>query len=283
MSKFKLALIQLKAGLDKSDNVKRAIQFIKSAVVDHQASVVALPECFNSPYGTQYFAKYAETIPGPTTDALSAAAKEHKIYLVGGSIPETSDGKLYNTSTVFGPDGTMISSFRKVHLFDIDIKGQMTFKESDSLSPGSTFCMFDTEHCKIGVAICYDIRFAEMAMCYARAGCKVLIYPGAFNMTTGPKHWKLLQQARALDNQLYVAAVSPARDEKASYVAYGHSAIINPWADVLAEADETEQIVSAEIDLEFLDKVRNQIPISKQKRDDLYKIESLAKTIPANQ
>jgi len=277
MSKFKLALIQLKSGLDKQDNVKRALQLIKSAVVDHQASVVSLPECFNSPYGTNYFAQYAETIPGPTTDALSAAAKEHKIYLVGGSIPESSGGKLYNTATVFGPDGALLSTFRKVHLFDIDIPGKMTFKESDSLSPGSTFCCFDTEFCRIGVAICYDIRFAEMAMCYAKAGCKLIIYPGAFNMTTGPKHWKLLQQARALDNQLFVAGVSPARDETASYVSWAHSSIIGPWADVLAEADEKEQIISAEIDLALVDQVRSQIPISKQKRDDLYKVESLSK------
>lgn len=274
MSRFKLALIQLKVGRDKKENVSRALQFVRTAACEKKAKVVSLPECFNSPYGTQYFAQYAENIPGPTTDALSAAAKEHQIYLIGGSIPEVSDNKLYNTAIVFGPDGKLIAKHRKVHLFDIDIPGKITFQESAVLSSGDTFCTFDTEFCKIGVAICYDIRFAEMAMCYANAGCDLIVYPGAFNMTTGPKHWTLLQRARAVDNQLYVAGVSPARDEQASYISYAHSSIVDPWGEVLVEADETEQIIAAEIDTSIIEQVRNQIPIRKQRRQDMYTLDS---------
>ncbi|XP_055345568.1 omega-amidase NIT2-like [Paramacrobiotus metropolitanus] len=273
MSKFTLALIQMKTGLDKAENISRALQMIRTAATEHKAKLISLPECFNSPYGTQYFADYAEPIPGPTVEALAQAAKEHKVYLIGGSIPEKKGTALYNTATVFGPDGSLMKTFRKLHLFDIDIPGKITFRESDSLQPGSEFCVLDTGFCKVGVAICYDIRFAELGLTYGKLGCDLIVYPGAFNMTTGPAHWRLLQQARALDNQLYIAAVSPARDETAGYVAWGHSSIVSPWADVLAEADHTEQIVTAEVDPAYVQQVRSQIPITKQRRLDLYRME----------
>ena len=140
------------------------------------------------------------------------------------------------------------------------------------MSPGRDFTTFDTPYCKIGIGICYDIRFAELAQVYARNDCKLLVYPGAFNMTTGPAHWELLQRARALDNQVYVASVSPARDETASYVAWGHSTIVSPWGEVMGTTEHQEDIVYADIDLEVLSQIREQIPIGKQKRDDMYAV-----------
>jgi len=234
---------------------------------------VSLPECFNSPYGTQYFKEYAESVPsGPSCEALRAAAVENKVFLIGGSIPECSEGKYYNTSTVWCPQGSLLATHRKIHLFDIDIPGKMTFKESDALSPGNKFTTFTTPWCEVGLGICYDIRFAQLAQVYAEKQCKLLVYPGAFNMTTGPAHWELLVRARALDNQLFVATPSPARDTEATYVAWGHSSIIGPWGDVLAKAGEAEDIIMADIDLETLQTVRKQIPIGFQKREDLYKV-----------
>ncbi|KAM5275226.1 omega-amidase NIT2 isoform 4-T4 [Hipposideros larvatus] len=185
-------------------------------------------ECFNSPYGTNYFPEYAEKIPGESTQKLSEVAKECSIYLIGGSIPEEDAGKLYNTCAVFGPDGTLLVKHRKLHLFDIDVPGKITFQESKTLSPGDSFSTFETPYCRVGLGICYDIRFAELAQIYAQRGCQLLVYPGAFNLTTGPAHWELLQRGRAVDNQVYVATASPARDEKASYVAWGHSTVVNP-------------------------------------------------------
>ncbi|XP_053562035.1 omega-amidase NIT2 isoform X2 [Bombina bombina] len=272
MAKFRLALVQLSVSPVKSDNLKRAHKLIKEAV-QQGAQIVALPECFNSPYGNNFFPEYAEKIPGESTQRLSEIAKECGIYLIGGSIPEEDAGKLYNTCTVFGPDGTLLVKHRKIHLFNIDVPGKIRFQESETLSPGDNFTLFDTPYCKVGVAICYDIRFAELAQIYAKKGCQLLVYPGAFNMTTGPAHWELLQRARALDNQVYVAGVSPARDESASYVAWGHSTVVSPWGEVIAKAGAEEKIISADIDLEYLAEIRQNIPINNQRRTDLYSVE----------
>ncbi|XP_020924133.1 omega-amidase NIT2 isoform X2 [Sus scrofa] len=223
-SAFRLALIQLHVSSVKSDNLTRACGFIQEAA-KQGAKIISLPECFNSPYGTKYFPEYAEKIPGDSTQKLSEVAKECGVYVIGGSIPEEDAGKLYNTCAVFGPDGTLLAKYRKLHLFDIDVPGKITFQESKTLSPGDSFSTFDTPYCRVGLGICYDIRFAELAQIYAQRGCQLLVYPGAFNLTTGPAHWELLQRGRAVDNQVYVATASPARDDKASYVAWGHSTI----------------------------------------------------------
>lgn len=245
------------------------------------AKLIVLPECFNSPYGTQYFPKYSETLlPSPPTKeqspsfhALSAIAAEAKAYLVGGSIPELepATNKYYNTSLVFSPTGALIGTHRKTHLFDIDIPGKITFKESEVLSPGNQLTIVDLpEYGKIGLAICYDIRFPEAAMIAARRGAFMLVYPGAFNLTTGPLHWSLLARARAVDNQAYVALCSPARDMSATYHAYGHSLVANPSAEILAEADETESIVYADLDNDTIVNTRKGIPVYTQRRFDLY-------------
>ncbi|KAK7071282.1 Carbon-nitrogen hydrolase, partial [Halocaridina rubra] len=268
---LRLAMIQLNVGMKKTDNISRALLKIKEAV-GNGAQLVALPECFNSPYGTKYFPEYAEAVPGESTNALSVAAKEHGIYLIGGSIPECDGHKLYNTCTVWNPQGEMIAKHRKVHLFDINVPGGITFQESDSLSPGSQLTTFDLPQCKVGIGICYDIRFAELAQIYGKIGCRVLLYPGAFNMTTGPVHWELLTKARALDNQLYVGTISPARDPNADYIAWGHSTLVNPWGEVVASTGHEEAIVYADIDLDYVDKVRQMIPLPKQRRHDLYEI-----------
>ncbi|KAM4795109.1 omega-amidase NIT2 [Rhinophrynus dorsalis] len=273
MAKFRLALVQLFVTPVKSDNLKRACQLIKEAA-QKGAHIVALPECFNSPYGTKYFPEYAEKIPGESTEMMSQVAKECGIYLIGGSIPEEDAGKLYNTCAVFGPDGTLLVKHRKIHLFNIDVPGKIRFQESETLSPGNSFSVFDTPYCKIGIGICYDMRFAELAQLYTRKGCQLLVYPGAFNMTTGPAHWELLQRARALDNQVYVATASPARDEKATYVAWGHSTVVSPWGEVIAKAGSEETVLSTDIDLQYLAEIREQIPIHTQRRLDLYSVEA---------
>ncbi|MBN3289601.1 NIT2 amidase, partial [Polypterus senegalus] len=273
-NKFRIGLIQLMVSSAKLENLNRATKLVKEAA-EQKAKVVVLPECFNSPYGTKFFPEYAEKIPGETSQVLSEAAKECGIYLVGGSIPEEDGGKLYNTCMVFGPDGSLLLKHRKIHLFNIDVPGKIRFQESETLSPGSSYSVFDTPFCRIGVGICYDLRFAELAQIYTQKGCHLLVYPGAFNMTTGPAHWELLQRGRAIDNQVYVATASPARDEKASYVAWGHSTVVSPWGDVLAKAGSEETIVYADIDMQHLTDVRQQIPLHTQKRHDLYKVTAI--------
>ncbi|RFU27263.1 hypothetical protein B7463_g9083, partial [Scytalidium lignicola] len=277
---LKLALIQLASTADKAHNLSHARQKVLEAS-RNGANLIVLPECFNSPYGTDYFPKYAETLlpsppsqtASPSYHALSAMAAEANAYLVGGSIPEYSPSakKLYNTSLTFGPRGELLATHRKVHLFDIDIPGKITFRESEVLSPGNKITIVDLpEYGKIAIAICYDIRFPELAMVAARKGCFAMIYPGAFNLTTGPLHWKLQGQARAMDNQFYVALCSPARDMTASYHAWGHSLVVDPMAQVLVEAEEAEQIVFVELNGEKIEETRKGIPIYTQRRFDVY-------------
>ncbi|KAK9498398.1 hypothetical protein O3M35_003041 [Rhynocoris fuscipes] len=269
---FKIALVQMKVGSDKGENLKRAANLISEAK-QNGSNMVVLPECFNSPYGTNYFSKYAEAIPsGETCTTLSKAAKDNEVYLIGGSIPEVDNSKLYNTSTVWSPKGDLICKHRKVHLFDIDIPNGITFKESDTLTAGNSLTVFDTEYCKVGIGICYDLRFSEMASIYRKLGADLIVYPGAFNMTTGPLHWELLLRARAVDNQMYVAAVCGAQDPNASYKAWGHSMLVNPWGKILTQAEFDSTILYGDIDLKVCDEIRQQIPISFQKRNDLYDI-----------
>ncbi|KAK9875173.1 hypothetical protein WA026_005965 [Henosepilachna vigintioctopunctata] len=268
-TKIKAALIQCNVGKDKLENLKSVSKLIETAK-QKGAELVALPECFNSPYGTNFFKEYAETIPdGPSSKMLAEHAKKHNIYLVGGTIPERDNGKIYNTCTVWNPNGELIAKYRKIHLFDIDIPGGITFKESEILSAGRELATFHIKDMKVGLGICYDMRFEELAKLYRLSECKLLIYPGAFNMTTGPMHWELIQRSRANDNQVYVLAISPARGDK-GYIAWGHSQITDPWGKVMVSAGHEEEIIYGDIDETECDKVRQQIPISNQRRLDLY-------------
>ncbi|EEQ85041.1 hypothetical protein RJZ56_005749 [Blastomyces dermatitidis] len=277
---LKLALVQLASGADKALNLSHARTKVLEAA-KAGASLIVLPECFNSPYGTQYFPKYAETfLPSPPSKeqspsfhTLSTLASEAKAYIIGGSIPEFApeSNKYYNTSLVFSPTGTLIATHRKTHLFDIDIPGKITFKESEVLTAGNKITIVDLpEYGKVGLAICYDIRFPESAMIAARKGAFLLVYPGAFNMTTGPLHWSLLGRARAMDNEVYVGLCSPARDMNATYHAWGHSLVVNPRAEVLVEAAESEEIVYADLEPQVIEDIRKGIPIYEQRRFDVY-------------
>lgn len=267
-------MCQLRVTSDKDANLSHAKACIAKGV-ENGAKMLVLPEMWNCPYSNASFPLYAEDIDGgssPSTRMLSEAAGEHGITIVGGSVPESSNGNLYNTCCVYGPDGSLLAKHRKLHLFDIDIPGKITMRESDTLSPGDSVTVVDTPLCKIGVGICYDMRFPELASICASRGAKVMVFPGAFNMTTGPLHWKLLQQARAVDNQMYVIGCSPARDETASYVAWGHSMVVGPFAQVLAEAGHEEDILFADLDLNEIDMRRMNMPLVKQRRSDVYQL-----------
>ncbi|KAJ2743106.1 Omega-amidase nit3 [Coemansia sp. BCRC 34301] len=274
-STIKLALVQLAVGLKKATNLARARSKVLEAA-GAGANIVVLPECFNSPYGTSFFSEFAEEIdptrPSESIKALSEMARESKVYLVGGSIPERekNTGDLFNTCTVWSPEGQMLAKHRKVHLFDVNFPGKIVFTESEVLKPGNSLSEFATPWGKFGVAICYDIRFPEMATIAARRGCVGMIYPGAFNMTTGPLHWELLLRARAVDNQIFTAACSPALHDMATYKAWGHSTIVDPYARIIATTGQTEDIVYGTLDLGLVEDVRKTLPISSQRRFDVY-------------
>ncbi|XP_006458404.1 hypothetical protein AGABI2DRAFT_190688 [Agaricus bisporus var. bisporus H97] len=289
---FNLAFIQLgKIGVDKAENLKHACDMIRTAASgqgqNKKPDLIVLPEFFTTPLGdAPLIPTHAEDIeftPGEPYDItnsksdsvkmLSDVAKETGTWLIGGSLPErdaVEEGKFYNTCTVYNPKGELVARHRKMHLFDIDIPGKITAKESDTISSGDALTMFDTEFARIGVGICYDIRFPELAMIAARRGCQVLIYPSAFSMTTGELHWELLQRLRAVDNQVFMGMCSCARDAKAKFKAWGHSMVVDPMGKVLAEAGEDEEIVYVRIEAEELDRARQGIPVSGQRRFDVY-------------
>lgn len=271
-TKVKIALCQLHVTGNKEENLANAYNNIKEAAANG-AELVVLPEMFNCPYSNDSFPNYAEDIehgPSPSVDMLSQAAAACKVVLVAGSLPERSNGKLYNTCCVFGADGKLLAKHRKVHLFDIDIPGKMTFKESLTLTPGESVTVVDTPIGRLGIGICYDIRFPELAMLYAARGVQLIVYPGAFNTVTGPLHWELLQKARAVDNQLFVAACSPARNPSASYQAWGHSTVVGPFGEILGTTGHEPTIVYADLDFAQLEERRQNMPLTQQKRYDLY-------------
>lgn len=258
----RLGLVQLAAGEDKAENLRRARAEIDRAAREG-AELVILPEMFCQPYETARFAEYAEAEGGPAQQMLSLAARENKVWLVGGSVCEVENGRYYNTSYVYNPQGDCVAKHRKVHLFDIDIAGGQYFKESDVLSPGETLTVFDTPWGKVGLAICFDIRFADMAAKMVEAGARMLIYPASFNMSTGPRHWELLFRARAMDGQCYSIGVAPARNEAASYVSWAHSIVVDPWAQVVCDLGTKPQTRVVTIDLDAINSMRQQIPIGR--------------------
>ena len=305
----RVALLQVPVTESKSTNLKTASDYIRKAH-DAGAKLTVLPEIWNSPYATSAFGDYAEMLPnvgdklteasneGETSEAadngwgqssrlLMTLAKECNMYIVGGSIPEKCDNKIFNTCLIINPNGEVVGKHRKVHLFDIDVPGGICFKESDTLTAGDGVTHFDVDGLgKIGIGICYDIRFPEFAMLLTQQyDCKILIFPGAFNLTTGPAHWELLQRARAVDGQCYVMTASPARtsppndddetDTKSKYPhysAWGHSIVVSPWGEVIATCDEDPAMVVTDLDMSKVDEMRMAIPTMKQKRNDLYRL-----------
>ena len=261
MSKiFRVIALQKKTYSDPGQN-RDAVKAMLDSYRGPDPDFVVLPEIFTCPYDNKCFPQFAESGEGETYRFLANLARERKAYVIGGSIPELEEGKIYNTSYIFDRGGKLIGRHRKIHLFDIDVQGGQYFKESDVLSPGTQITVFDTEFGKMGVCICFDIRFPDLFIEMRKAGAKMVFIPAAFNMTTGPAHWETLFRSRALDQQIYVLGCSPARDEKASYVAYGHSILTDPWGSVVCELGAEEGILSAQIDPERVDRVRRQIPL----------------------
>lgn len=266
---MKLSLIQMPVVDDKALNLQTAAREV-SAAAARGCDMAVLPEMFCCPYDNRCFPSYCEPEGAAVWQALSAMARENHIWLVGGSMPELDGVRIFNTCYAFDRSGRQAAKYRKIHLFDIDIKGGQHFMESDVLSPGDSPAVFETEFGTVGLAICFDLRFPPLFEKTADSGAKMMVIPAAFNRTTGPKHWQLLYRSRAVDNQLFTVGVSCARDESAGYVAYGHSILCDPWGDILLEADEKACTVDAEIDLSLCDRVREQLPVRSARRWNNY-------------
>ncbi|KAK4481970.1 hypothetical protein RD792_012884 [Penstemon davidsonii] len=199
ISKFKIGLCQLSVTSDKNINIAKARSSIQYAS-NKGATLVILPEMWNCPYSTDYFTKFAENFDEKDSahsySMLAEVASREGITIVGGSIPEWSRNQLYNTCCVFGPNGKLLAKHRKMHMFDIDIPGDISFKESDIFSAGEEATIVDTDVGRIGIGICHDIRFPELAMIYRARGADLICYPGAFNISTGEALWELEQRVK---------------------------------------------------------------------------------------
>lgn len=265
-----IALCQMKTSADKKINLQNALDFIGQAA-GAKADMVILPEVFNAPYETAAFPRYAENYPGPATEQLARAAALNNITIVGGSVIEKDGDRLYNSSFVFDHHGQLLARHRKIHLFDVHMPGHICFKESSTLTAGDGFTLFDYNNIKIGLMICYDCRFPEHARILALKGAQLIIMPGNFNLTSGPLFWELMLRSRAVDNQVYMAGVSAARNADLAYQSWGHSMVVDPWGRILAEADENEIILYSTIDLNEITRAREEMPLLKHRRHDLYK------------
>ncbi len=267
---MKTACIQMKTVADNDENIAVACRYIAEAA-SHHADVVVLPEMFSCPYKASNFPVYAQEDGGKNWVRLSEAAKENKVYLVAGTMPERDGEKIFNTAYVFDRDGNQIAKHRKAHLFDCNLPG-VHFFESDSLNAGNAVTTFQTEFGTMGIMVCFDIRFPLMATVMQMRGAKAIFVPAAFNMTSGPNWWELMFRTRAADNQLFMIGAAPARDEKASYVAYGNSIVVSPWGKVIARLDEKESVLYADIDFSEEEKLRDWYHIICAERPELYEL-----------
>ena len=275
---FKIALCQIRVTPKKSDNIARAKTAIEKAMNESKPDVVVLPEYFNSTMSKEATVMNAEQeSDSPTLGFLREMAAKHSVNIIGGSIPERRNERYLNTNYSIDRSGEVKLKYSKLHLFDIDIKGKFTFQESAYLDPGNTLGVFQTDVCKFGVGICYDIRFPEYASALKREkNIQFMVYPAAFNMHTGNLHWELLQRARALDNNVFVATCSPSTIEKPEdgFPAWGNSTVTDPFAKVLDKLGHEEGALHVEIDLGRVKEIEQGIPSLSQKRLDVYTLPS---------
>jgi predicted amidohydrolase len=260
-------IIQNKPTKSKTFNLLK----IKTLITENKISninFIILPECFNCPYGIEYFKEYAEELVisenNPTISFLHEISKLNpEIYLIGGSIPEKYNESYYNTTTVW-LNGEMICVYRKMHLFDIAINDKIVFKESSVLTPGKNPSFFTTPYGRIGLGICFDLRFNDLSNYYSKNNCDMIVYPGSFSKYTGELHWELLLRTRAVDSQCWTLGISTAFNPDLNYQSYGHSLICDPWGRVVSEKlGDKEGVIIVKIDTRICKSFQDSIPVRK--------------------
>lgn len=269
MRNYITAVVQLDTQNDKGKNLEYICSAIDQAA-GNGAKLICFPEVMNLIGRNVGEGGGVETIPGYTTEILQKKAKERQVYIHGGSITEmvTGEDRFYNTSVLLDPNGEIIGTYRKMHMFDITLADGTPSNESEKVRSGDQIVTVDTELGRIGMAICYDIRFPELFRVMAMKGAKVIITPSNFTMPTGKDHWEPVLRARAIENGCYVIAPGQI-GKKPRYVANGNSMVIDPWGTVIARAKDEPGITYAEIDLDYLDKVRKQLPCLNHIRNDI--------------
>ncbi|MBF6569119.1 MAG: carbon-nitrogen hydrolase family protein [Candidatus Binataceae bacterium] len=251
----------MNAGRDKAANLDCAERLLREAA-KRGAVFAALPEVFSWRGRRDEAPAQAESLDGPTLTLMAKLARELEIHLLAGSIYERipDESRSHNTSVLFGPDGARLAVYRKIHLFDVDLPGRVTVKESAAMRAGGDTVCAATALGPIGMTICYDLRFPELYRELAWAGAKIVTVPSAFTFPTGEAHWEVLIRARAIENQCYVIAPAQFGPNVHGFADYGNSMIVDPWGRVLARASDHEDVILASIDLDYLATVRSNLP-----------------------
>lgn len=265
---FMAAVVQVTGTADVLRNERIAKQLVREAAADG-AKFIALPECYFFIGSLEANVEHAESINGPRVKALSNLARELDIYLLVGSVAETSDeaGRCFNTSVFLGPDGSVLARYRKLHLFDVDIPNGAQFQESAAFVPGDEgLTIVETELATFGLSICYDLRFPELYRALANGGAQVLTVPSAFTQFTGKDHWEVLLRARAIENTAWVIAPNHWGQHSSTRASYGRSMIIDPWGNVVARCPDAISYAMARIDLNLMAEVREQLPCLRHQR-----------------
>jgi deaminated glutathione amidase len=261
MDRYLAAVVQMQSGPDRAANLERAADLIGVAA-SRGAALVVLPEVATWRGARSDERAHFEPVPGPTTEAMAALAARHGIHLCLGSLLERIDDgpRAHNTACLLGPDGSLLATYRKIHLFDVDLPGRVVVHESETRVPGDTVVTVDTPLGRLGLSVCYDLRFPELYRRLAAAGAELLLVPSAFTFPTGAAHWEILCRARAIENQCYLLAPNQTGQSPYGFADYGNSMIVDPWGTVLGRSSEGEGIVVAEIDRNHLQRVRTELP-----------------------
>ena len=272
MRKFLIGIIQLDTQNDKGKNLTQICEYIDEAA-RKGAQLVALPEVMNLLGDNIGEGGGAEPIPGYSTEILARKAKELGIYIHCGSIKEEIPGetKGFNTTVMLDREGRIIARYRKLHTFDVTLTDGTVCNESARIQPGSEIVTVDSDLGKLGFSICYDIRFPELFRLLALDGAQIIFTPANFTLPTGKDHWEPILRARAIENGCYI--VAPAQiGKKPNFTAFGNSLVVDPWGTIIARSKDQPGVTLAEIDLDFLDKIRGQIPSLKNRRSDIYEL-----------
>jgi predicted amidohydrolase len=257
---MRAAAVQLNSTDDKDRNLESADRLTRAAAAD-SAELVVLPEKFNVLGTHEHYFAGAETLDGRTIGWARDTARELGIDLVAGSIVEKREGheKLGNTSVHVGPDGETKAVYRKIHMFDVEVGGQV-YRESDSEDPGDEIVLSEAGGVPLGLTVCYDLRFPELYRILAIRGARIVTVPAAFTKVTGEAHWEILIRARAIENQSFMVAADQVGAHPPDKVTFGGSMIVDPWGEVLARAPDEECFVAADLDLARQDEVREKLP-----------------------
>ena len=273
---MRIAVLQVNSRDDKKANVQKALRLLELAA-ERGVEVAVLPENVNYLGPKEGLLNAAEKIPGPTSEAFAAKAKELGMWVLAGSIPEVSEypDRNYNTSLLFDRQGEIVARYRKIHLFDVEITGNVSAQESATVAAGEKIVTANIEGQTVGLSICYDLRFPELYRELALQGAEIMFVPAAFTLYTGKDHWATLLRARAIENQCFMVAAGQIGPHEPGMVCYGRSMIVDPWGTILTQTPDSVGIAEADLDLDLVAKIRSQLPSLANRRSEVYKQNSI--------